>query len=180
LDPLPSVITPKIIFNVLHSTRNYSKILAHSPVTPTPIHADSPSTSFQMSAVQPSLTAANSFAVKETSFPLSSVNINASDGELWHITFQSSSSKPRARHSLLKELNLASLSELTPRKGKFCEHVWNKENVLCKLKKKYKGKKLKKLCDVDSDLVMGKLSSSLSFKTARILAGIFRNSRQKS
>jgi hypothetical protein len=55
-----------------------------------------------MSAVQPSPTAANTFAVKETSFLLSSVNTNASDGELRHINFQKSSSKPRARHSLLK------------------------------------------------------------------------------
>jgi hypothetical protein len=67
--------------------------------------------------------------VKETSFPLSSVNINASDGELWHIKFQNSSAKPRARHSLLKQLNLAPLSELTPQKkeihGKEAEKVEN-------------------------------------------------------
>jgi hypothetical protein len=35
----------------------------------------------------------------------------------------SSSLKPRARHSLLKELNLASLSELTPRKKKLYNYV---------------------------------------------------------
>jgi hypothetical protein len=89
--------------------------------------------------------------VKEISFPLSSVNINASDGELRHINRQSSSSKDRTRHSLLKELNLASLSELTPRKRKLCEHIQNKESALSKLKNKYMDKKLKKLCDVDSD-----------------------------
>jgi hypothetical protein len=61
-----------------------------STVTPIPIYADSPSTSFQMSAVQPSPTAANIFAVRETSFPLSCVNINASVGELRHINCQSS------------------------------------------------------------------------------------------
>jgi hypothetical protein len=71
-----------------------------------------------MSAVQPSPTAANTFAVKENSFSISSVNINSSDGELGHIGRHSSSSKPRARHSLLKELNLAFLSELTLRKRK--------------------------------------------------------------
>jgi hypothetical protein len=54
--------------------------------------------------------------MKETSFSLSSVNKNASDGELGHISRQGSSSERRARHSLQKELNLASLSELTPRK----------------------------------------------------------------
>jgi hypothetical protein len=58
-----------------------------------------------MSAVQPSQTAANTFAVKETSFPLSPVNINASDGELGHINRQSFSMKPRVTHSLLKEPN---------------------------------------------------------------------------
>jgi hypothetical protein len=57
-----------------------------------------------MCAVQPPSAAANTFAVKETSFPLSSVSIHASDGELGHINGQSSSSKPRARHSLLKNL----------------------------------------------------------------------------
>jgi hypothetical protein len=151
--PHPSVVTP---------TRTYSKTLVSSAVTPTPIHADSPSASFQMSAVQPSPTAANTFPVEETSFPLSSVNINASDGELKHINHESSSSKPRARHSQLKELNSASLSELKLRKRKLYEHIWNKESALCKLKKKYKGKKLKKLCDVDSDPLMENLISSLS------------------
>jgi hypothetical protein len=71
-----------------------------------------------MSAVQPSATAANNFAVNETSFSLSSVNINASDGERRHISCQSVSSKPRARHSLLRELSLATLSKLTLKKKK--------------------------------------------------------------
>jgi hypothetical protein len=122
------------------------------PVTPVLIHADRPSTSFQMSEVQPSPTAANTFAVKETSFLL---NINASDGELQHINHQSSSSKPTARHCLLKELNLALLSQLTPRKRKLYEHFRNKERELCSLKKKYKEKKLKKFCNVDSDSLTG-------------------------
>jgi hypothetical protein len=87
-----------------------------------------------MSAVQPSPTAASTFAMKETSFPLISVNMNASDGELGHINLQSSPSKLRAKHSLLKELNLASLSELAPRERKLYEHIWNKESALCKLK----------------------------------------------
>jgi hypothetical protein len=50
------------------------------------------------------------------------------------------------------------------------------ENALCKLIKKYRGKKLKKLCDVDSDPLMINLSSSWSLEAARFLAGIFRNS----
>jgi hypothetical protein len=135
LDPLPSVLTPEEDLHVLPPTKTYGKTLVPSPVTPIPIHADSPSTSFQLSAVQPSPTAANTFAVKETSFPLSCVNINASDGELGHISRQSSSSKHRARRSLLKELHLASLSELIPRKRKLYKHIRNKESTLCKLKK---------------------------------------------
>jgi hypothetical protein len=41
-----------------------------------------------MSAVQPSPTAANTFTVKENYFPLSSVNISASGGELGHVSRQ--------------------------------------------------------------------------------------------
>jgi hypothetical protein len=111
-----------------------------SAVTPDPIHADSPSTSFQISAIKPSPAAVNTFAVKETYFPPSSINVNASDGELGYINRQSSSSKPRARHSVLKELNLASCSKLTPRKRKLYDRIRNKECALCKLRKKYKGK----------------------------------------
>jgi hypothetical protein len=115
-DPLPSGLTPERDLHVLSPTRTYSKTLVPSSVAPVPIHADSPSTSFQMSVIQQSPTAASTFAVKETSFLSGSEYINASDGELGHVSRQSSSSKPRAMHSLLKELNLASLSELTRRK----------------------------------------------------------------
>jgi hypothetical protein len=94
----------------------------------------------------------------------------ASDGELWHINFRSPSSKPRTRHSLVKEL--------TPRKSILYEHIRSK-NALCKLRKKYKGKKSKKLCDVDSNPLMENLMSFLSLEAARFLAGIFRNSRQQ-
>jgi hypothetical protein len=112
--------------------------------TPTLVLAESPSTSSQIPALQVSLLA-NNFAAEETSFSPSSVNVNASDGELRHISCQSSSSKPGAWHSVLKELSLASLSELTPRKMKSYECIRNKERVLCKLKKKYEAKKLEKL-----------------------------------
>jgi hypothetical protein len=59
-----------------------------------------------MSAIQPSPTPASTFPVKETSFPLRSKNMNASDAELGGISHQSSSSKPRAKHAMLKELNV--------------------------------------------------------------------------
>jgi hypothetical protein len=53
---------------------------------------------------------------------------------------------------------LALLTKLTSRKRKLYEHVRNKEGALCKLKEKYVGKKVKKLCDV-GDLVVENLSS---------------------
>ncbi|XP_023719162.1 uncharacterized protein LOC111870825 [Cryptotermes secundus] len=178
-DTLPSDLSPVHDLKVLPPTRTYSKTLVPSAVAPVPIHADSPSTSFQMSAIQSSPTAGNTSSVKETSYLLGSGNIYASDGALGHISCQSSSSKPRARRSLLKELNLASLSELTPKKRKLYAQIRNKESALCKLKKKYKGKKLENLCDVDSDPLMERLSSSLSVEAARLLAAIIRNSRQR-
>jgi hypothetical protein len=172
LDSFPSVLTHEGDLHVLRPTKTYSK----ASVTSSPIHTESPSTSSQIPALQVSPTAANTFAVEETSFTPSSIKVNACDGELRHINCPSSSSKPTARHSLLKELNLASFSELTPRKRKLYECIRNKESVLCKLKKKYKAKKLKKLSSVDSDPLMENLSSSLSVEAARILAAIIRNS----
>jgi hypothetical protein len=62
--------------------------MVSSAVMPILIHADSLSTYFQMFAVHPSPAAVNTFAPKETSFPLSPVNVNASDGELWDINFE--------------------------------------------------------------------------------------------
>jgi hypothetical protein len=119
-DPPFSVLTAEDDLHVLPPTRTYSKILVPSSVTPIPIPADSSSPSFspsfQMSAVQALPAAANTFAMKETPFSLSSVNKHASDGKLRHTSCQSFSSKPRARLSLLKEHNLALLSELTERK----------------------------------------------------------------
>jgi hypothetical protein len=165
-DPLTSVSTPEDDLHVLPLTRTYSKTQVPSAVTPIPVHADNPSTSFQMSAVQSSPAAANIFAVKETSFPPSSWNINASDGELGLVNRQSSSSKPRAKHSLLKGLNLASLKELTLREKKLYERIRTKESALYKLKKKYKGKNMKELCNVDSDPLMENLSSSFSVEAA--------------
>ncbi|PNF29154.1 hypothetical protein B7P43_G12376 [Cryptotermes secundus] len=178
-DTLPSDLSPVHDLKVLPPTRTYSKTLVPSAVAPVPIHADSPSTSFQMSAIQSSPTTGNISSVKETSYLLGSGNIYASDGALGHISCQSSSSKPRARRSLLKELNLASLSELTPKKRKLYAQIRNKESALCKLKKKYKGKKLENLCDVDSGPLMERLSSSLSVEAARLLAAVIRNSRQR-
>jgi hypothetical protein len=78
-----------------------------------------------MSAIQPLPTAANTFAVKETSFSLSSVNKNASDGELRHVR---SSSKPRERNSLL-ERHLASFPKLYSAYGESTLQTQKKKNT---------------------------------------------------
>jgi hypothetical protein len=82
-----------------------------------------------------------------------------------------SSSKPGVRHSLLKELNLAA-SDFTPRKQELYYRIWRKESALCKLRKKYRSRKLKEQCDVE-------ISNSLNTEAARLLAAIFRDSRYK-
>jgi hypothetical protein len=57
-------------------------------------------------------------------------------------------------------------------------NVFGTESALCKLKKKYKAKKLEKHCCTDSDPLMESLSSSLTVEAARLLAAIVQNSRQ--
>jgi hypothetical protein len=56
---------------------------------------------------------------------------------------------------------LALFSEFTPLKRELYEHIRNKESALCKLEKKYTGKKLKP-CDAGNDVFMENLSSSLT------------------
>lgn len=73
---------------------------------------------------------------------------------LTRIHAESSSSKPGAKYSLIKEHNFVSLSKLTTRKRKLYERIQNKENVLCKLKRKYKTKKLENISWAESDTVM--------------------------
>jgi len=68
---------------------------------------------------------------------------------------------------------------LTPRKGKLYQRIRRKESALCKLRKKYRSKKLKNLCDVDSDPLMYEISNSLNFEAVRLLAAIVRNSKHK-
>jgi hypothetical protein len=140
LDSLLSPLTPEDNLHVLPPIRTYSKMLLTSlAAIPTLVLAESP-TSLQIPAFQLS-SLASTFVAEETSFTPSSLNVKASDRELRHISCQSSSSKPRARHSLLKELNLASLSQLISNKRKLYERIRNKESALCKLKKKYKAKR---------------------------------------
>jgi hypothetical protein len=91
--------------------------------------------------------------VEDTSVSLS---LDSCDGEFGCFSDQNSSSKPTARRSLLKELNLA-MSDLTPRKRKLYQRIQRKESAFCKIRKKYRSRKLKDLCDVDSVPLMKKL-----------------------
>jgi hypothetical protein len=72
------------------------------------------------------------YAVGEIFTP-SSVKVSDSDGEVRNINCQSSCSKPRARHFLLKESKLALLSELILKKRKLYECILNRNSMLCKL-----------------------------------------------
>jgi hypothetical protein len=111
-NPQPSEISPQNSnFLVMPSLRTYSKLLLPSTciVTPLPIHIDGPSTSSQISVPNPTQAATNIFSVEDTSFSLSL------DAEFRCFSNQNYSLKPKTRHSLLKELNLA-MSDLIPRK----------------------------------------------------------------
>jgi len=107
-----------------------------------------------------------------------SLSLDSSDGEFGCFSDKNSSSKPTARRSLLKELNLA-LSDLTPRKRKLYERIRRKESALCKLRNKYRSMKLKDLHHVYSDTLMEEISNSLNAEAVRLLAAIFRNSKHK-
>jgi hypothetical protein len=61
---------------------------------------------------------------------------------------------------------------LTPRKQKLYYRIRRKESALCKLRKKYRSRKLKELCDAE-------ISNSLNAKAATLLAAICRNSIYK-
>jgi hypothetical protein len=79
LDLLPSLLTPED--HVLPPIKTYTKMsLISLTATPTPVIAQSLSTSSRIPAFHLSL--ANTFAAEEISFTPSSVNVNASDGEL--------------------------------------------------------------------------------------------------
>jgi hypothetical protein len=118
------------------------------------------------------------FSVEDTSLSLRLDSSTVSDGEFGWYSDQNSSSKPTARRSLLRELNLAK-SDLTSRKRKLYQRIRRKETALCKLRQKYRSKKLKDLCDVDSDPLMQEISNSLNAEAVGLLAAIIRNSRHK-
>jgi len=147
--PLTSEMTPEEnILQVLPPLKTYSKLPSSSTrvETPLPIHIDCPSTSSPICVPNPTQAEANIFSVEDTSLSICLDSSTASGGEFGCFSDQNSSSKTTARRSLLKELNLA-MSDLTPRKRKFYQRIRIKESALCKLRKKYRSKNLRDLCD---------------------------------
>jgi hypothetical protein len=78
------------------------------------------------------------FSSTELSIPLGCVNENACGGELGSISLQNFSQKHKARHSVLKKLDLDRVAELTPRKKKLYNMIRTRESVFCKLRKMYR------------------------------------------
>jgi predicted DNA-binding ArsR family transcriptional regulator len=66
---------------------------------------------------------------------------------------------------------------LTPRKRKLYRIIRRKESALCKLRKKFRSRKLKDLCEVGSDPLLQEISKSLNADFVRLFAAIVRNSR---
>jgi len=124
-------------------------------------------------------TSSKTFSSTEPSIPLVHVNENACGGELGSVSLQSSSPKCKARHSVLKKLDLGRVAELTPRKKKLYHMIRTGESALCKLKKKYRAKKLKEVCQLDSNPLIQCLSSSLNDDTSTLLASIVGNSKHE-
>jgi hypothetical protein len=165
---------------ILPPLRAYSKLpLSSNRIeTPLPIHIHGPSTSSPISVPNPEQAAANIFSLEDTSLSLSLDSSTASDGEFGCFSSQNSSSKPRTRRSLLKELNLAK-SDLIPRKRKLYQRIRKKESALCKLRQNHRSRKLKDLCDVDSDPLIQEISNSLNVEAVGLLAAIIKNSKHK-
>ena len=126
-----------------------------------------------------SITTSKTFWSTEPSSPLGYVNENACGGELGSVSHQSSSPKHKERHSILKKLDLGRVAELTPRKKKLYNMIQTRESALCKLRKKYRAKKLKGVCQLDSNPLIQSLSSSLIVDTSRFLSSIIRNSKHE-
>jgi len=135
LNSLPSLLSPQKNLHVQPPKRTYGRLPTSSSSIQTPLSIleYSPSTSSQICAVKSIPPPASMFAVEDISCPL---NLNASDGEFRRINSPNPSSKPRARHSLLRELNLARVSEFTPKEKLLYDKIRNKESALCKLRRK--------------------------------------------
>ena len=116
-------------------------------------------------------------AVSQTAVCFKGLNLNASDGEFRHINCPDLSSKRRARHSLLMELNLATVSQFTPRE-KLLYKICKKDSGLCTLRRNSR-RNLKFVSDVEVNTLTEDISASLNAEGIRLLKGIFRNSKCK-
>jgi hypothetical protein len=120
-------------------------------------------------------TTSSMFAVEDISCPSTS---NASDGKFSRINRRNSPSKPRARHSLLRELNSSTVSQFTPREKFLYDKIRNKESALCKLRRKCK-ENLNFGSDVEVNSLTEDISTSLNAGGNRLLKGIFRNCKRR-
>jgi len=114
------------------------------------------------------------FSSTEPSIPFGCVNENACGTELGSIILQSSSSKRKASHFVPTKLVFDRVAELTPRNKKLYNMIWTRESALCMLRKTYRAKKLKEVCQLNSNPLIQSLSSSLNVVTSRFLASIDR------
>jgi hypothetical protein len=115
------------------------------------------------------------FVVEDTHCPLT---LNASDGEFRHINCQNSSSKTRARHSLLRELSLSTVAQFTPREKSLYDKIRDKESALCKLRKKYR-KNLNFVSAAEKNILTEDISTYLNAGGIRLLKGILGNTKRK-
>ena len=177
LNSLPSLLSAQKILHVQAPSRTYGKlpVSSSSIQTPLSILEDSPCTSSKICAVKSTPPAASMFAVEDISCPLA---LNASDGEFRRINHPNPFSKPRPRHSLLRELNLATVSQFTPREKLLYDRIRKKQSALCKLRRKCR-QNLKFVSDVEVNIVTEDISTSLNAEGIRLLKGIFRNSKRK-
>ena len=68
---------------------------------------------------------------------------------------------------------------MAPGKKKLYHMIQTREGALCKLRKKYRAKKLKEVCQLDGNPLIQSLSSSLNEDTSKFLASIVRNSKHE-
>jgi len=106
------------------------------------------------------------------------LNEYACGGELWSVSLKSSSPKRKVWHSLVKKLDVDRVAEFAPSYKKLYVMIRTRECALCKLRKKYRSKKLKEVCQLDSNPLIHSLSSSLNVDTSRFLASV-RNSKHE-
>jgi len=107
------------------------------------------------------------------------LNEYACSGELGSVSLQSSSPERKAWHSVVKKLDLDRFAEFAPSYKKLYVMIWTRECALCKLRKEYRAKKLKEVCQLDSNPLIHSLSSSLNVDTSRFLASVVRNSKHE-